>query len=195
MFNKIKDVCMNALAWAKRKPFLAAGLVLVLLIGGNLAMVQAEKHPSLACAPCHNMSSYGDGYQGKGDKGMVLAQKHAEAGIACIDCHENGIADKAMETYWYITDDFEVPTLKRDFGNEMCTKCHKVDEIIAKTDKGNGINPHNSHLGDLNCEDCHKMHDRSEAACMKCHDFDFLSNLPGEWMTKDEMKAAQQQKK
>ncbi len=136
------------------------------------------------------MDPYVQGYHGQGEEGVILAQKHAEAGINCIDCHDNGIEDKVQETVWYVTDDFDDPPLKRDFGNEMCTKCHKTDELIAKTDKGNGINPHDSHLGDLNCEDCHKMHNKSEAACMRCHDFDFLQTLPGEWMTKEEMAKA-----
>ena len=41
--------------------------------------------------------------------------------------------------------------------------------------------PHNSHLGDLTCSDCHKMHMQSKAACQNCHDFEFLHNLPAEW--------------
>ena len=74
------------------------------------------------------------------------------------------------------------PPLKRDFGNAMCTKCHtNMDDIIARTDKGNGVNPHDSHLGDLNCADCHKMYAKSKAACQQCHNFDFLQHLPAEW--------------
>ncbi|MDD6120904.1 MAG: cytochrome c3 family protein [Selenomonadaceae bacterium] len=180
---------LRALAdWARRKPFHAIGGVLILFVLANVAMWQAEKYPSLACSPCHVMDPYVQGYHGQAAEGKVLAQTHAEAGVNCIDCHDNGIEDKVQETVWYVTDDFDDPPLKRDFGNEMCLKCHKdLDAIVAKTDMGNGVNPHNSHLGDLNCEDCHKMHNKSEAACMKCHDFDFLQTLPAEWMTKDEM--------
>ena len=100
----------------------------------------------------------------------------------CIDCHTNGIEDKIHETVWYVTDDFDDPPGKRHFDNQMCTKCHdNMDELIAKTDKGDGVNPHNSHLGDLTCSDCHKMHMESKAACQNCHDFEFLHQLPAEW--------------
>lgn len=174
----MKALWSKVVSFIKRRPFVSATSVLLLIVLGSLGMAQAEKYPSLACAPCHIMAPYVKGYQ----SGDLLAKKHEEAGIACIDCHENGIEDKINETVWYVTDDFDDPPAKRDFGNQMCTKCHtNMDEIIAKTDMGNGINPHNSHLGTLNCADCHKMHMKSDAVCRQCHDFDFLRNLPAEW--------------
>ena len=175
--------CMKAgmkavIAWIKKRPFLSAGLLIVLVLVGSLVMAQAERYPMLACSPCHVMDPYVEGYHG----GELLSHKHQEAGVTCIDCHENGIEDKVKETVWYVTDDFDDPPVKRDFGNAMCTKCHtNMDEIVAKTDKGNGVNPHDSHLGDLHCADCHKMHAKSKAACQQCHDFDFLQQLPAEW--------------
>ncbi|WP_165657647.1 cytochrome c3 family protein, partial [Sutterella wadsworthensis] len=33
-------------------------------------------------------------------------------------------------------------------------------------------NPHYSHLGDVNCTDCHKGHKKSELMCNSCHQFD-----------------------
>jgi RNA polymerase subunit RPABC4/transcription elongation factor Spt4 len=80
-----------------------------------------------------------------------------------------------------VTDDFDDPPYKRAFPNEMCTKCHSdIDIIVAKTDFGEA-NPHNSHLGDLVCSDCHKMHNQSHAKCADCHNFEFLQNLPADW--------------
>ena len=174
----MKDYLNRLMAFIRRKPLLSAAVVIVLFITANLAMYQIEKFPTVACSPCHVMNPYVEGYHG----GELLAQKHQAAGVNCIDCHENGIEDKVQETVWYVTDDFDDPPLKRDFGNAMCTKCHtNMDDIIAKTDKGNGVNPHDSHLGDLNCADCHKMHAKSKAACQQCHNFDFLQQLPAEW--------------
>lgn len=163
---------------AGKHPLLSIAVLVVLALFGQAAMSQAERLPQLACAPCHVMQPYVEGYH----DGQLLANKHKEAGVACIDCHDNGIEDKIQETVWYVTDDFDDPPAKRHFDNKMCTKCHSdLDELIAKTDKGDGVNPHNSHLGDLTCSDCHKMHMQSKAACQNCHDFEFLHNLPAEW--------------
>ena len=175
--NVIKALWKRTSSFVRRRPLASIAILLVVGVLGNVAMLEAEKHPALACAPCHVMQPYVDGYC----SGDVLARKHAEAGVNCIDCHENGIEDKIKETVWYVTDNFDDPPVKHDFGNQMCTKCHtNMDEIIAKTDKG-GINPHDSHLGELHCADCHKMHMKSQAACQNCHDFEFLHNLPVEW--------------
>lgn len=174
----MKNFVQRIISFARRRTLLCAAIAIVVVAAGSLVMAQAEKYPSLACAPCHIMAPYVNGYQ----HGDLLAHRHAEAGVNCIDCHENGIEDKVNETVWYVTDDFDDPPARHDFGNQMCTKCHtNMDEIIAKTDQGGGINPHDSHLGDLNCADCHKMHVQSEAACQRCHDFPFLKELPSEW--------------
>ena len=174
----MKKLFSQALDFAKKKPLAALGIIFALAIIGSFAMVQAEKYPTLACSPCHVMDPYTVGYF----EGELLSNRHQKANVNCIDCHENGIEDKIHETIWYVTDDFDDPPHKRDFGNQMCTKCHdNIEELIAKTDKGNGINPHDSHLGELNCADCHKMHTKSVAACQNCHDFEFLASLPSEW--------------
>lgn len=167
----------NLWEFCKRKPLYLAALLVVLLAGGSLAMVTVEKIPQLACSPCHVMAPYVEAYE----ESDLLAHAHAQAQVNCIDCHENGIDDKIQETVWYVTDDFDDPPLKRAFPNEMCTKCHKdIDQIVAKTDFGDA-NPHNSHLGDLVCSDCHKMHAKSHAKCADCHNFDFLQKLPADW--------------
>ena len=167
----------NLWEFCKRKPLYLAALLIVLLAGGSLVMVTVEKIPQLACSPCHVMAPYVEAYE----ESDLLAHAHAQAQVNCIDCHENGIDDKIQETVWYVTDDFDDPPLKRAFPNEMCTKCHKdIDQIVAKTDFGDA-NPHNSHLGDLVCSDCHKMHAKSHAKCADCHNFDFLQKLPADW--------------
>ncbi len=163
--------------YMRKRPFYMAGFVVALFVAGNFAMVTAEKYPHLACSPCHVMAPYVEAY----DQSELLSHAHAKADVNCIDCHENGIEDKIQETVWYVTDDFDDPPKKRAFPNEMCTKCHSnMDEIVAKTDYGEA-NPHNSHLGDLVCSDCHKMHNKSHAKCADCHSFAFLQELPEDW--------------
>ena len=180
----MKDILSRSLAFVRQKPLLAVVGLFVLGAIGMLVMHQVEQIPEVACSPCHVMQPYVDGYH----KDDLLAHSHEKAGVACIDCHDNGIEDKVMETVWYVTDDFDDPPLKRAFDNKMCVKCHKVDEIIAKTNYKDG-NPHDSHLGDLVCSDCHYSHEKSQAACQKCHNFEFLQNLPPEWAGKGEKKA------
>lgn len=166
----------SIIEFIKRKP-LPVAIALIVLIGiGAFAMKQVEAYPTLACSPCHNMEPYVEGYQ----SGELLSHKHANADIKCIDCHDNSIGDKIHETWAYVSDDFDDPLDKRNFGNEMCLKCHKLDDIKAKTNYGQ-VNPHDSHLGDLVCSDCHKMHAKSKTACSECHSFEFMKKLPAEW--------------
>ena len=160
----------------KRKPLLVA-ISLIILIGvAAFAMKQVEAYPNIACAPCHVMEPYVEGY----NSGELLAHKHAQADVTCIDCHENTISDKIGETWQYVTDDFDDPPYKRKFDNAMCLKCHAINDIKVKTNYGQE-NPHDSHLGDLVCADCHKMHNKSKTACAECHTFDFMKKLPAEW--------------
>ena len=169
----------QAYEFFKKKPLYLLALLFVCAVAGNFVMVAAEKNPDLACSPCHVMKPYVDAYHDS----ELLSHAHAKAKVECIDCHENGIGDKIQETVWYVTDDFDDPPYKRAFPNEMCTKCHNnIDEIVAKTSFEEGkVNPHNSHIGDLVCSDCHKMHDKSRAVCSDCHDFAFLQELPADW--------------
>ena len=45
-------------------------------------------------------------------------------------------------------------------------------EQLAKQTAKVEPNPHYSHLGDVNCTDCHKGHKKSELMCNSCHQFD-----------------------
>lgn len=162
--------------YIKRKPLVVAAIFLVFIGIAAVTMRQVEANPSLACAPCHVMQPYLEGYQA----GDLLSHKHAQAGIKCIDCHDNTMANKIEETWQYVTDDFDDPPDKRTFNNDMCLKCHNTDDIKTKTQYGHE-NPHDSHLGDLVCSDCHKMHMKSQTSCSECHNFDFMKKLPPEW--------------
>lgn len=167
----------TVLDFIKKKPLFSIACLFVCLIGAHFAMQAVEKVPDVACSPCHVMEPYVAAYHDSD----LLSHAHAAAKVECIDCHENGLDDKIQETVWYVTDDFDDPPLKRAFPNEMCTKCHTdIDAIIAKTNYEEA-NPHNSHIGDLTCSDCHKMHNPSKALCADCHNFAFLQKLPAGW--------------
>jgi len=92
-------------------------------------------------------------------EGAALAQLHQANKVTCADCH--GTAKKV------VVDDSERGV------NQRCINCHGNLDVLAV--KGTGhINPHKSHLGEINCTACHRGHEQSVAYCNGCHTF----NLP-----------------
>jgi len=91
-----------------------------------------------------------------------LAEKHAEQGLTCTDCHGS----------------FNEPAAKVD----SCLGCHDGYKGMAERTKteGNGLylsnaNPHGSHLGNVECTECHKAHTRpvTNTCEDRCHTFNF----------------------
>jgi len=104
------------------------------------------------CALCHKEQK---------DGALPLAQRfpgghyHLLSGVGCDSCHDDG--------------DYEnLP------GAATCKGCHP--DYIEKTPSKNGLdNPHENHMGDLNCRLCHKMHKPSVNFCAQCHSaFDYV---------------------
>ena len=94
--------------------------------------------------------------------GTALAELHKLKQIGCADCH--GTAKKIT------VDDSEKGI------NQSCIGCHGDLDAVGAKAKGH-INPHKSHLGQLNCTTCHSGHSRSQAYCLKCHTYDMP--IPG----------------
>lgn len=92
-------------------------------------------------------------------EGAALAQLHQANKVVCADCH--GKAKKI------VVDDSERGL------NQRCVGCHGNLDVVAVKGKGH-INPHQSHLGEINCTACHRGHEQSVAYCNGCHSF----NLP-----------------
>jgi cytochrome c nitrite reductase small subunit len=46
-----------------------------------------------------------------------------------------------------------------------------MEKVAAKTEKLDP-NPHDSHLGEMDCGKCHHSHKASENACAACHQMD-----------------------
>ena len=95
-------------------------------------------------------------------KAAALAELHKARQISCADCH--GTAKKIT------VDDSEKGI------NQSCIGCHGGLDAVGAKAKGH-INPHKSHLGQLNCTTCHSGHSRSQAYCLKCHTYDMP--IPG----------------
>jgi hypothetical protein len=79
---------------------------------------------------------------------------HAEARVPCSSCHAK----------------FSV---EEDSNMEVCLKCHGSYADMALVTKDTEPNPHDSHLGEVDCTLCHKIHEPSMDLCEQCHAFDF----------------------
>ena len=86
-------------------------------------------------------------------EGIFLADKHKIRGMHCSGCHEESPANQ------------DVPMA-------VCLGCHgDYRKVAAETDKLDP-NPHDSHLGEIDCGKCHHAHKASVNACNECHQFD-----------------------
>lgn len=89
--------------------------------------------------------------QGAWAADKMLADRHVERGVKCESCHTT-MPPKAVNT-------------------QGCLKCHlSYEKLAARTDK-NDINPHDSHLENLDCGACHHGHKKPVPACDECHEF------------------------
>lgn len=87
--------------------------------------------------------------------GATIKGKHASEGLSCADCHKT---DKPAAAA----------------GVEVCLDCHGGYDKVAALTKGMHNNPHDSHLGRMQCLKCHRVHAPSEILCLECHsDFEF----------------------
>lgn len=86
---------------------------------------------------------------------QFLADRHKERGLTCEQCHKENPPKQAAKT-------------------EACLECHgPYDKLAELIQKKVSPNPHESHNGNLPCENCHHAHKASENFCATCHDFDF----------------------
>lgn len=152
--------------------------VLVALLGtaGGLVLVRASDNPAF-CTACHIMKPYYESYH----QGNLLANQHADAGLVCHDCHESSIAIQAEEGWKFVTGNYQTPLEKRVFERDFCLECHDdFEEVQARTDFGES-NPHDSHNGEMECNQCHSMHQQSTVMCSQCHLFLWTQDLDDSW--------------
>ena len=82
---------------------------------------------------------------------QMHADRHIAQGAKCESCHLGGKPG---------------PVAK-----EQCLACHgSYAKVAEQTDKLD-INPHDSHLGQIECTKCHKGHKAPVVECNRCHDF------------------------
>jgi nitrate/TMAO reductase-like tetraheme cytochrome c subunit len=179
--NNSKNTKVKLLSKLSNKKIIFIMLITFVFLGiggmvGAKGVLKASDKPSF-CTSCHNMQPMYDSYQ----HSNLLANSHAKAKdkVVCHDCHESSLVKKASEGVKYVTGDYETPMKTRGFSDDMCLKCHKMNEVKSKTNF-DGSNPHQSHLGKLECSSCHKMHEPSKVYCSNCHESSLLwmENLP-----------------
>jgi DnaJ-class molecular chaperone len=84
-----------------------------------------------------------------------LRGKHASEGITCKDCHKTSTPTTAAT-------------------EQSCMECHGTYDKIAALTKHLHGNPHNSHLGQMECNKCHGIHKPTVIPCLDCHaEFEF----------------------
>ena len=80
-----------------------------------------------------------------------LADRHTARGAACDKCHVAGTT--------------KAPTAKE------CFACHGDYKKLADRAAELDINPHDSHMGELECAECHQGHQQPKLVCDQCHEF------------------------
>lgn len=107
-------------------------------------------------------------YQESLRAGDFLAKSHGDAGLSCKDCHD------ASSAY----------PEKGAFHDDFCLRCHDANEIEKKVvykSMGAQVHPHDEHVGDIKCADCHSMHSKSTLKCAECHVQPWMKTLPKRW--------------
>jgi hypothetical protein len=82
-----------------------------------------------------------------------LADRHGKRNVNCVGCH--GTASPEKGTFVEMA---------------ACLKCHGTyDKVKERTKNLGKRNPHNNHVGELDCTVCHYGHSESVLYCAKCH--------------------------
>jgi len=160
--------------------FLIPGVLL-----GMIGFVGEQKVTGIPqlCPVCHNMQPLYDTWSNS----HFEANKHAAAGVTCHNCHDSSIPTQVEQLWKYATADYKTPIEKRSFGTKVfCGRCHDLATVISKTALVNvstfaDENPHNSHVGFLECNSCHSQHEESQLSCKQCHTFEWENTLADYW--------------
>ena len=87
-----------------------------------------------------------------------LADFHMQQGLKCEGCHQT-----------------QTPQPDSRVNTKNCFACHKSFEAVAERIKRTDPNPHNSHLGEVPCSDCHQGHKEYKNMCNDCHQFNWTT--------------------
>jgi hypothetical protein len=80
----------------------------------------------------------------------VPSAKHIEAGLVCSSCHQEDPPAKPPKM-------------------AVCVSCHGDFSAMAEITKALPVNPHDSHMDDPDCTQCHRQHQPPVVKCLDCH--------------------------
>ncbi len=91
------------------------------------------------------------------NEAQQLANKHLSSGTQCAVCHDG-----------------ESDPLTAPESGEVCVTCHDYDDLAQSTEhlvdrENRAANPHDSHIGEVDCTLCHSNHSESQYYCLTCH--------------------------
>jgi hypothetical protein len=123
------------------------------------------------CAVCH--SAYVNSIENVG----MLVGKHNDSTEDCFGCHEK---TGVVTAHAKVTRPPGKLFRQRKYPNDLCLGCHDgYDDLVKKTKDnksyttvgGEVINPHDTHVGRVECFNCHKMHKDKPPIeyCYGCH--------------------------
>ncbi|MDR3053380.1 MAG: cytochrome c3 family protein [Coriobacteriales bacterium] len=168
-----------------KKLFIVLGVIVAVIVAAGVGGLVWHNSPSFCGTLCHSpMATYVEGYE-SGDSNLLIST-HKKAGNACLDCHEASIGEQIHEAQVWLAGDFTTPLAASGIGTkEFCLDCHDWDKVMEATDDYSGLyergistgfqgltkglNPHRSHMEDVDCGDCHSMHGTSVMQCNECH--------------------------
>ncbi len=152
-----------------RKKIITIALAAVVVIGGvgGVGLWKYHERPEF-CATCHIMEPYLESWE----ESEYGAHAHGVEGVACLDCHEPTIEQQVNELVVYMQGDYEIPLEELEYSEEECFECHELEgyEELIELTADLELNPHDSHLGELDCQLCHSMHEVSVDYCARCHE-------------------------
>lgn len=155
---------------------------LSVVAAASVSFAAAPAAKASCAGKCHIIKPYEAGV----NDGNNLVSAHAAAGLVCSDCHDRDAETVKQENSVYKSGKYEDPLSEREYDADFCLRCHESYEAVAKRSAGLkeklGRNPHESHLGEIDCSQCHKMHRRSKFICSECHKSDYGKLLP-KWDT------------
>lgn len=87
-----------------------------------------------------------------------LAERHADRYTNCTACHKDGNPSNH-------------PT------SQDCFKCHGGYAQIIKKTASLDTNPHDTHLGEIECTSCHSGHAKPKLICTQYHGLTYSDEL------------------
>jgi flagellar basal body-associated protein FliL len=186
---------------------IVAAVIVVLGAGGGGGYLAVHDQPWFCNFICHTpmdpyVASYEEGVsinplQTEGVILSVTLHKDSDQQLNCLKCHEPEMSEQIEEGLKWVTGDYELPVEmkivagepKEGSGNKsgptFCRRegCHtdvsSIEELKAVTAEQHR-NPHDSHLGNQDCSNCHQTHEQSVMMCTQCH---ADAQVPEGWLT------------